>query len=170
MNPKPPVQYVLVRADLPIVIQLVQVGHACGEAIQVAPISRETHIRLLHVADEAELRAHSSKLAAKGFHHALVCEPDAPYNGQAMALATEPSIERISALGKLFYHLLPASFLSDREALERAERAKKELAWIEECINANPTRRCLSFHHTLHSGRKFYCDFECAEMDGACSK
>jgi hypothetical protein len=108
----------------------------------VAPISRETHIRLLHVPDEAALFAYATMLAAKSFHHALVCEPDAPYNGQAMALATEPSIERISALGKLFFHLKPAAFLSDREAIELAERSKKDLDWIEECTRDNPDGAC----------------------------
>lgn len=102
---KAPVQYVLVRKDLPANTQMVHVGHACGESIRVAPISKRTIIRLLHVTDEAELKQYHAKLVEKGFHVALVDEPDAPYLGQAMALATEPSPERTSALSKMLWHL-----------------------------------------------------------------
>ena len=105
---KPPVQYVLVRKDLPTYVQMVNVGHACGEAIRQAPISKRTIIRLLHVADEAELLSFKDKLETKGFHLALVNEPDPPYNGQAMSLATEPLYERTSVLSKIVYHLKTA--------------------------------------------------------------
>lgn len=103
-SPKPPVQYVLVRRDLPVYVQMVHVGHACGEAIREAPISRETVLRLLHVKDEAELRDYAARIEAKGIHARLVEEPDAPYCGQATALATEPTM-RGNALGKLLWHL-----------------------------------------------------------------
>jgi hypothetical protein len=105
---KPPAQYVLVRKDLPVFVQMVNVGHACGEAVRTAPISKRTVIRLLHVENEAELLAYRDKLVAKGFHVALVNEPDAPYNGQAMSLATEPLTERTSAVSKIVYHLKTA--------------------------------------------------------------
>ena len=105
---KPPAQYVLVRKDLPIYVQMVNVGHACGEAIVTAPISKRTIIRLLHVADEAELLQYRDKLIAKGFNVATVNEPDEPYNGQAMAIATEPLTERTSAISKVVYHLKTA--------------------------------------------------------------
>lgn len=105
---KAPAQYVLVRKDLPVYVQMVNVGHACGEAIITAPISKRTIIRLLHVADEAELLAYRDKLVAKGFAVATVNEPDPPYNGAAMAIATEPLTERTSAIGKVVFHLKPA--------------------------------------------------------------
>jgi len=105
---KPPAQYVLVRKDLPVYVQMVNVGHACGEAIVTAPISKRTVIRLLHVENEAELLEYHQKLKEKGFHLALVNEPDAPYNGQAMAFATEPLIARTSAVSKVVFHLKPA--------------------------------------------------------------
>lgn len=116
-DPKPPVQYVLVRQDLPVFIQMVNVGHACGEAIRQAPISRHTVLRLLHVQDETELIWYATKLHEKNFHHALINEPDAPWNGQAMALATEPSNERLNALGKMLYHLKAAK----EEIIEKEE-------------------------------------------------
>jgi hypothetical protein len=105
---KPPAQYVLVRKDLPIYVQMVNVGHACGEAVRAAPISKRTVIRLLHVTDEAELLEYYEKLKARGFHLALVNEPDPPYNGQAMAFATEPLTERTSAISKVVFHLKTA--------------------------------------------------------------
>jgi hypothetical protein len=61
---KPAVQYALVRRDLPIFVQMVHVGHACGDAIRVAPISGRTVLRLLHVNDERELLAYHEKLVA----------------------------------------------------------------------------------------------------------
>lgn len=105
---KPPAQYVLVRKDLPVYVQMVNVGHACGEAITAAPISKRTVIRLLHVTDEAELLQYRDRLVAKGFHVVVVHEPDEPYNGQAMSLATEPLTERISAISKIVFHLKTA--------------------------------------------------------------
>jgi hypothetical protein len=104
-----PVQYVLVRRDMTHEAQMVHVGHAAGESILVAPISKRTILRLLHVADEAELRAYHGRLVAKGFRVALVEETDGSLAGQATALGTEPSSERLNALGKLFWHLRPAS-------------------------------------------------------------
>ena len=53
-------------------------------------------------------RAFRDKLVAKGFNVAVVNEPDAPYNGAAMSLATEPLTERTSAVSKVVFHLKPA--------------------------------------------------------------
>lgn len=106
---KAPVQYVLVRKDLPPDVQMVMVGHATAEAIRVAPIDRRTVLRLLHVIDETDLRAYYAHLVGKGFHVALVLEDAGPHAGHATALATEPSVERLSALGKLFWHLKKAT-------------------------------------------------------------
>lgn len=104
-----PVQYVLVRKDLPPTVQMVMVGHATAEAVRVAPIDKCTILRVLHVTDEAELVLYQGKLAAKGFGHALVIETDGEYAGKAMSLGTEPSAERVNALGKLFWHLSKAT-------------------------------------------------------------
>lgn len=108
-----PVQYALVRADLSLELQMVHVGHATAEAIRTAPISKRTVLRLLHVQDEAELREYHGVLVGKGFHVGLVEEIDGPLTGQALALATEPSAERINALGKLFWHLKRVKFAAD---------------------------------------------------------
>jgi len=104
-TPRDPVQYCLVRRDMAPEHQMVHVGHACAEAVRVAPISKRTILRLLHVADEAQLRDYHAKLLAKGFHVAIVDETDGPHAGQVTALATEPAAERLSALGKMFWHL-----------------------------------------------------------------
>jgi hypothetical protein len=104
---KAPVQYCLVRKDLPVRTQMVNVGHATAEAVRIAPINKRTVLRLLWVEDEDELKSFAEKLMAKNFHIGLVIEPDAPYNGASMALATEPATERINALGKIFFHLKP---------------------------------------------------------------
>lgn len=106
---KPPVQYILVRKDLPVFVQMVQACHASSEAVRVAPVSHETHIRLLHVENEAELLAYAEELTRKGHDFRLVCEPDEPFFGQATALATDPASPRIGALGKIFWHLSKAS-------------------------------------------------------------
>lgn len=105
---KPPIQYVLVRKDLPVYVQMVQVGHACGESIVTAPIDRRTVIRLLHVENETELLEYRDKLIFKGHAVCVVREPDAPYNGAAMSLATPPMTERINAIGKILFHLQAA--------------------------------------------------------------
>lgn len=105
---KPPVQYVLVRKDLPVYVQMVNVAHAAGEAIRSAPISKRTIVRLLHVADEAELLSYHDRLVAKGYHVGLVREPDEPYNGAAMAFAIEPLTERVSGIAKVVFHLRTA--------------------------------------------------------------
>ena len=105
---KPPAQYILVRKDLPIFVQMVNVAHAAGEAVLQAPISKRTVVRLLHVENEKELLEYRDRLKAKGFHVAVVHEPDAPYDGQAMSLATEPLTERTSAISKIVFHLKTA--------------------------------------------------------------
>lgn len=107
---KAPVQYILVRKDLPVEVQMVNVGHAAGESIRTAPIDKRTKIRLLHVADETELIVYANKLADKKFEFDIVNEPDEPYNNTAMALATPPMTERVSSISKVLYHLTPVRF------------------------------------------------------------
>lgn len=104
-EPKPPVQYVLVRKDLPIFTQMVHVAHAASEGVLEAPVDKRTVIRLLHVANEMELITYHDRLVAKDYHVALVREPDFPYGGQAMSLATAPLSVRTGWLSKLFWPL-----------------------------------------------------------------
>jgi hypothetical protein len=116
---KPPVQYVIVRKDLPVFVQMVHACHAASEAVTVVPVDPTTHMRLLHVADEAELLRYSEELTRKGHAHRLIREPDMyvpgshfgaeDLNGPATALATDPASTRVSALGKIFWHLEKAS-------------------------------------------------------------
>ena len=107
---KAPVQYCLVRKDLPIHTQMINVGHACGESVRVAPIDKRTKLRLLWVENEEELMKFFELLKSKGYPVDIVEEPDAPYNGAKMSLATDPMTERVSALSKVLYHLKPVRF------------------------------------------------------------
>lgn len=110
---KPPVQYVLVRKDLPVFVQMVHVGHAASEAVRAVPVDPTTHMRLLHVTDEAELLRYSEELTRKGHDHRLIREPDMyvpgehrdDFEGPATALATDPASKRAGALSKIFWHL-----------------------------------------------------------------
>lgn len=97
--------YILVRKDLPIPVQMVNVAHAAGESIIDAPIPPTTRAIVLHVENEEQLLLFSNLLKQKeGLHHVLIREPDAPYNGEAMALGLAPS-QRRNFLRRLFYHL-----------------------------------------------------------------
>jgi hypothetical protein len=96
--------YILVRQDLPIPVQMVNVAHAAGESVVEAPIPPTTRAVVLHVADEAQLLEYAAEVQQKGLSHVLIREPDAPYNGAAMALGLAPS-QRRNALRRTFYHL-----------------------------------------------------------------
>ncbi len=82
--------YVVTRTDLPIGFMAAQIVHAAGETAG-GPIPPETNAIVLAVADEASLRALSTRLTARGVEHHLVLEPDAPWNGQATALGIAPA-------------------------------------------------------------------------------
>lgn len=112
-----PVQYVLVRKDMPVAVQMVHVGHACGESVRVAPISKRTVIRLLHVENQGELLDYAARIVGKGFYGALVEEDGGPYHGQAVSFATEPLADRQSAMGKLVWHLKRVEFVESIAAV-----------------------------------------------------
>lgn len=99
-----PYQYILVRKDLPLEIQMVQVAHAAGESIIEVPVSSKTTCVLLYVETEAQLIEYEVLIKSKDFHCVLIREPDEPYNNQAMSIGLAPSIKR-NQLRKLFYHL-----------------------------------------------------------------
>ena len=96
--------YILVRKDLPIGVQMVNVAHAAGESILEAPIPSNTIAVVLHVENEAELINHYNILVEKKIECILIREPDAPYNLAAMSIGVKPSNRR-NALRRLFYHL-----------------------------------------------------------------
>lgn len=134
---KPPAQYILVRADLPLFVQMVHACHASSEAVRVVPVDPTTHIRLLHVTNEAELLKYSEELTCKGHAHRLIREPDLyvpgshfaaeDLNGPAMALATDPASGRVGALAKIFWHLKKASEKPAPVAQCRAPATKPEV-------------------------------------------
>jgi hypothetical protein len=102
---KHPVCYVLVRRDLPKTRQAIDVGHAAQECVRTAPVDKRTALRVLWVKDEEELLQFANKLDQKNYANDLVYEPDEPYSGQCMSLGVAPLTERLSGLGRLFYHL-----------------------------------------------------------------
>lgn len=101
---KIPYQYILVRKDLPIEIQMVNIAHAAGESVLVAPIPSTTVCVLLHVENEAQLLEWEKVITDKQYHNVLIREPNEPYNNAAMSLGLAPSDKR-NQLRKLFYHL-----------------------------------------------------------------
>lgn len=64
-------------------MQAAQIAHAAGAFGRHPP---ETHVVILAVPGEAALKALASKMASAGIEHRLVDEPDAPWDGQAMAI------------------------------------------------------------------------------------
>jgi len=65
-------------------------GICVGHGFHPEPI----HAVVLAVADEAQLLELDAVLDAARVSHRLVLEPDAPWNGQAMALGIEPTRDR----------------------------------------------------------------------------
>jgi hypothetical protein len=106
---KIPYHYIVVRKDLPVEVQMINVGHAAGESIIEAPIPATTRLVLLHAENENSLLELETTVKAKGYHCVLIREPDAPYNNAAMSLGLAPSIKR-NQLRKLFYHFQALKF------------------------------------------------------------
>lgn len=91
--------YVIVRADLPLGVQLAQTIHAAGES-SPGSLPPHTHAIALHAATEAELIELEMRLGENGFKFNSIREPDEPWNGQLMAIGIEPQL-RTTALSKL---------------------------------------------------------------------
>ncbi len=51
-----------------------------------------THIVILQTPDEATMAAYETKLMMSGLRFRAIREPDAPYNGQLMAIGIEPQV------------------------------------------------------------------------------
>lgn len=72
-----------------------QSAHAARESIREVnlPHDPNTHVAVLMAESSADIEALSHELKIAGLHHVLIREPDAPYNGAAVALGCEP-VER----------------------------------------------------------------------------
>lgn len=81
--------YVIVRADLPVGVQIAQTIHAAGYS-SPGNIPDGTYAVALTCRDEAELRALADRLEKEGLPRHLIVEADAPYDGQAMAIGIPP--------------------------------------------------------------------------------
>jgi hypothetical protein len=101
---KVPYQYILIRKDLPIEVQMINIAHASGESVVEAPIPSTTVCVLLHIENENALLEWEKIIRGKEYSYVLIREPDEPYNNAAMSIGLAPSIKR-NQLRKLFYHL-----------------------------------------------------------------
>lgn len=97
-----PCYYVLVRTDLPITAQIVQVAHACVTAGHRFAPPDSHHLVLLAMRDESDLRRAAEMLEADaGIAHALFYEPDGALG--FTSLCTEP----VSGRTRLFLRRFP---------------------------------------------------------------
>lgn len=90
-----PYQYIVLHQSVrnhPGVIAC-QAAHAAGESLR-APAASDTHVVALVAEKSHDLVALSLTLREAGIHHALICEPDEPYNGSAVAVGIEPLEDR----------------------------------------------------------------------------
>jgi len=75
---------VLVRTDIPLADQIVQVGHACLEAgWQFAPPAAPCHLVVLGVVSEAHLHTVVGDAALTGVRCAVFHEPDDGLGGDS---------------------------------------------------------------------------------------
>lgn len=84
--------FVIVRKDLPVEVQMVQVGHACYEAAHdFTRPEKEVWMVLLHAQNEEHLgRASDLLYEALGIRNYIFNEPDLGNAGEYTALCTEP--------------------------------------------------------------------------------
>ncbi len=93
------------RRDLPLGTQLAMVTHAAGESAALSAPTPGCHAVVLHARSEVELLRCAEAIRAAGWHAQLVHEPDAPWCGQAMALAVPPHAGAREALKHVFKKL-----------------------------------------------------------------
>jgi peptidyl-tRNA hydrolase len=82
--------YIITRTDLPLGFMAAQIVHAAGESVSTR-VPDDTNAIVLSVPSELRLLAISERLTARGVEHALIREPDAPWNGQATAIGIPPT-------------------------------------------------------------------------------
>jgi hypothetical protein len=81
--------YVVIRRNLPLGILAANILHAGGES-SPGDLPDGTNAVVLAVPDESALKAVAARLKLAGVRHVLVFEPDAPYNGELMAIGLVP--------------------------------------------------------------------------------
>ena len=89
------IHYLLVRRDLPFGVTLAQLAHAAADSImhsRYLALTPGTTVVVLGVRNEITLKKWARKLSWRkhGVPHTLVREPDAPWNGQLMAIGVWP--------------------------------------------------------------------------------
>lgn len=87
-----PYCYVVVRGDIPIADQMVQVGHACHQAGAAFGAPEDCHMVVLQVDDLKQLMKVCRRVTKAGIRYKLFCEPHE--NMGNTALATEPIVDR----------------------------------------------------------------------------
>lgn len=85
--------YVIVRSDLPHGVQVAQTIHAAGESSE-GPLPSGTFAIALGVPSESALEDLAMRLWNAEIPHKVITEPDAPYDGQAMAIGIFPTTDR----------------------------------------------------------------------------
>lgn len=91
------------RDDLPRGTLAAQITHAAGESPR-GPVASGTHAVVLSVPDEVALRLIAEQLTYYDIDHTLICEPDSPWCGSAMAIGLAPVSDRSTVrrvLGRL---------------------------------------------------------------------
>lgn len=81
--------YCITRADLSHGVQAAQLIHAAGES-SPGNVHSGTFAYAKTAKDEKELRDLSYELFMAGIPHKCILEPDAPWNGQMMAIGVCP--------------------------------------------------------------------------------
>lgn len=77
--------------DVPDGTRLAQCIHAAGESSRLAPaLPADTRAVALGASGEVALLRLEEKLQAAGIAHAAIREPDAPWDGQLMAIGVAP--------------------------------------------------------------------------------
>lgn len=82
--------YVLVRTDIPIVQQIVQVGHVCHQAAARLGTASDAHLILLAVSDEPSLIEADGYIRGWGLRTEMYYDPDIPGHTAICTALTGP--------------------------------------------------------------------------------